>query len=257
EWLMVLAGVDTLPKDPVALVEVIVKSIYRYKEDRERILNDPLTKLMLRNPKGHVKLALVSAMGVISEGAEGTELAETFHRMHEKRGLQIVRADTGTGRSLEYNARRVIQAIRKIDPDTEWGWLGYSQGCANALRAETTVQTGTPEEYDLIHNRLVGRMLIFSAFNGSVHGKLGDDKVQAVIMDLEYFMKLLQAHFSSQFAGSALNLFTSALASRLVTDLLVGVQSLTHEGVFTLWRDGQFKQSTPTVAMRGAVESNV
>ncbi|KAF4668536.1 hypothetical protein FOL47_002955 [Perkinsus chesapeaki] len=257
EWLMVLAGTDKLPDDPVQLVEVIVKSLYRYEDDRERILNDPLTKLMLRNPKGHVKLALVSAMGVISEGAEGTELAETFHRMHQKRGLQIVRADTGTGRSLEYNARRVIEAVRKIDPDTEWGWLGYSQGCANALRAETTIQTGTPEEYELIHDRLVGRMLIFSAFNGSVHGKLGDDKVQAVIMDLEYFMKLLQAHFSSQFAGFALNLFTSALASRVVTDLLVGVQSLTHQGVFTLWRDGQFKQSTPTVAMRGAVQNNV
>ncbi|KAF4721936.1 hypothetical protein FOZ62_002925, partial [Perkinsus olseni] len=40
-------------------------------------------------------------------------------------------------------------------------------------------------------------------------------------------------------------------------NVLARVQSLTYEGVFTLWRDGQFKQSTPTVAMRGAVESNV
>ena len=59
--------------------------------------------------------------------------------------FQVVRADTATLQSVDYNAACVEKTVK--DVSTPWGWVGYSQGCANAFRAESMMlQAGCPCE---------------------------------------------------------------------------------------------------------------
>lgn len=53
----------------------------------------------------------------------------------------------------------------------------------------------------------------------------------------------------------ALDLLQNALSSRLAYAVLGSVQSLTHEGARTMWRDGQHAHA-PSTSMRGVVESH-
>ena len=58
---------------------------------------------------------------------------------------QVVRADTATLQSVDYNAACVEKTVKEVS--TPWGWVGYSQGCANAFRAESMMlQAGCPCE---------------------------------------------------------------------------------------------------------------
>ena len=58
---------------------------------------------------------------------------------------QVVRADTATLQSVDYNAACVEKTVKNVS--TPWGWVGYSQGCANAFRAESMMlQAGCPFE---------------------------------------------------------------------------------------------------------------
>lgn len=121
----------------------------------------------------------------------------------KERGVRVIRADTGTARSLEFNAKRIEEAIRlACSPSTlsspttasststsintststttragtsvdtnarsstcdrveaSYGLVGYSQGCANLLRAECMLKGGTPEQQRLLKG-LVTRNLLF------------------------------------------------------------------------------------------------
>ena len=235
------------------LVEKTVQALYLFEADRKEVMNDPLTRLLLRERPRNINCRIVSAMGVVSDGAKGQELESTFKMLKEKWNIDLIRADTGIGRSLEYNAGRIADAIRNLK-DGPWCWLGYSQGCANALMAESMLLTGTPTEHALIKNKLKSRCLLFGAHNGSVHGSLADTKIENAIVDVEYFLKLLQAHFSFSFTSCILSRVTSILVSRAASNLFAGIRSLTHSGLIRLWRDGQFEPNCHTIALRAAVE---
>ena len=92
-----------------AVVDGILDAIIYDPKDRERLRADPLVRLLIPNPEGKYDFSIVSAMGVITEGREGTELQSTFERLEEKRGVKTIRADTATARSFEYNAQRIIE----------------------------------------------------------------------------------------------------------------------------------------------------
>ena len=82
-------------------------------------------------------------MGVITEGKKGVELQTAIERLYEQRGVVTVRSDTATARSFEYNAAKIIDAIaaaRKLG--SPFGLVGYSQGCANAIMAESLMTSG-------------------------------------------------------------------------------------------------------------------
>jgi hypothetical protein len=82
-------------------------------------------------------------MGVITEGSKGLELAAALYRLEGERGVKTIRADTGTARSFEYNASKIEQAVEKaVELRQPYGLLGYSQGCANVLTAESLLLSG-------------------------------------------------------------------------------------------------------------------
>jgi hypothetical protein len=249
-WLRVRTGVDE-HDDEQRLVDTVIDALYYLEGDRKRLKADPLVRLLLDPPPGRYDFTIVSAMGVITEGARGRELEETYHRLEKLRGVSTIRANTATARSLEYNAARIEDAARQAT--TPWGYIGYSQGCANGLMAESRLLGGTPEQQRLAE-RLVARNLLFSATNGSAHGTCGDWKTQRAMVDADRFLKHYQAVASRQAIRFVIDNLKLALDSRLFVHVMGGVASLSYEGVRALGRDGQFKESIPTCSIRGVVE---
>ena len=190
-------------------------------------------------------------MGVITEGAQGTELEDPYRRLAEQRGVRVLRADTATGRSLEYNAGKAIEAIGRVDGP--WAWIGYSQGCPNGMMAEHLLRSGTPEQQRLLKT-LRTRNLLFAALNGTPHGTAGDKKFLRAMVDLDHFISHYQTVFSEQAIQLGLRTIRMALDARPVVLGMMGMRSLSRWGILPLSRAGQFKDDVPTGSMRGVVE---
>lgn len=71
-----------------------------------------------------------------------------------------------------------------------------------------------------------------------------------------FFSRFWQASMSAATQNLALDLLQNALSSRLAYAVLGSVQSLTHEGARTMWRDGQHCALSPSTSMRGVVEQH-
>lgn len=71
-----------------------------------------------------------------------------------------------------------------------------------------------------------------------------------------FFFRFWQASMSAATQNLALDLLQNALSSRLAYAVLGSVQSLTHEGARTMWRDGQHCAHAPSTSMRGVVEQH-
>jgi hypothetical protein len=205
---------------------------------------------MIEPAPGHYDFTAVSAMGVVTDGAEGRELHTAYDRLLQRRGVRVVRANTGLFRSLEHNASAILRAITSVEGP--WGWIGYSQGCANGLLAESFLRGGTPEQQCIL-DRFVGRNLLFSAANGSVHGTAGTDKMLRAMIEGERFLKAYQARYSRQLVDLFLRALQVVLDSRQFVDTLNGAHSLTIERAIALHRDGQFVPWVPTSTTRGVV----
>lgn len=125
------------------LVDAIIDATIYLEKDREQIRRDPLVRLLIPNPPGKYDFTVVTAMGVITDGKAGLELQASIDRLYEQRGVVTVRADTATARSVEFNAGKIIEAIESArELNNPYGLVGYSQGCANALMAETLMTSG-------------------------------------------------------------------------------------------------------------------
>jgi hypothetical protein len=249
-WLKTRLG-HKPPTHEGPLVEAVIDVLYFHAHDRARLKADPLIRLLIDPPAGEYDFTVISCMGVITEGAAGTELCDAYARLEEQRAIKVIRADTKTARSLHFNAARVEDAVRSVD--TPWGYIGYSQGCANGLQAESRLLGGTPEQQSFCKN-LRCRNLLFSAINGSAHGTCGDQKFLRVMSDGDRFIKHYQALLSKPAIEFGLKNIRQLLDSRLFVHSLAGVHSLSHEGVRPLARDGQFKPDVPTSIVRGIVE---
>jgi len=240
-----------------AVVDAILDTIIYDPKDRERLRSDPLVRLLIPNPEGKYDFSIVSAMGVITEGREGTELQSTFERIEKQRGVKTIRADTATARSFEYNAQRIIEGIESAkEHKVPYGLLGYSQGCANALMAETLLYAGTPGQQEQVmdSNGLVCRQLLFSAINGSVHGPGSEFKVHRLIVMVEEFFKYQQGYFSRSLQSAFLEIITTALDSAQFHKMMGGAQSFLYDGCRAFWRESQHLAHVPTCTLRGVLE---
>ena len=125
------------------IVDAIIDSLFYYEKEKVKLKSDPLVRLLIPNQPGRYEFTIVTAMGVITEGKKGLELHSALKRLEEERGIKTIRADTGTARSFEYNAGKIEEAIQLATKlQKPFGLLGYSQGCANVLTAESLMLSG-------------------------------------------------------------------------------------------------------------------
>lgn len=259
-----IIGVDRIFLEPEKhgeqkIVEAIIDAMIYEPKDRQRLKSDPLVRLLIPNPPGNYDFTVVSAMGVITEGKKGKELQNAIERLEKKRGVKTIRADTATVRSLEYNAGKIIEAIEAArELGVPYGLLGYSQGCANALMAETLLNSGTPEQQQEISDNhgLVSRQLLFSAANASIHGPAMDKKVQRLIIQVEEFFKYQQGYFSRALQSAFLEALTSGLDSPQFHKVMGGAQSFLSDGCRAFWRESQHLAHVPTCTIRGVLEEH-
>jgi len=160
------------------IVDAIIAALFYDPSEREFIANDPLVRLLIPNDPGNYNFTIITAMGVITEGKKGRELEKAVERLKKKRGVVTVRADTGTARSVDYNANKIEEAVEQaVKLGRPYGLVGYSQGCANEFNFESLMLSGTPDQQKLLissETGLICRQLLFSAANGSVHGPAGE-----------------------------------------------------------------------------------
>jgi hypothetical protein len=249
EWLSARTG-RPVPRSEQELVNAVLQALYAFPADRRSLARDPLVRLLIDPPEGRYDFTIVTAMGVVTDGAKGRELEDAFRRLEEQRGVELVRADTANVRSLAYNAHRIEEAIRKVD--TPWGWLGYSQGCANGFFAEAMLRAGTPDQQALLEG-LRCRHLLFSAANGSAHGTCGDLKFLRAMIEGDQFLSYYQSVFSREAIMLALRGLRTGLDSPMMIKTMGGVDSLSWEGVISLGREVQIRDTAPTTSMRGVV----
>ncbi len=233
------------------LVDAILDALIYDKYDREKLRNDPLVRLLIPNAEGNYDFTIVTAMGVITEGKAGTEMQTALERLKEKRGVRFIRADTATARSFEYNAERIIEAIESTkEYNVPFGLIGYSQGCANALMAETLMYSGTPVQQEYIQRKLACRQLLFSAANASSHGAATDRKATRLIVMLEEFAKYQQGYFSRALQNTFLESVISALDSSQFHKSMGGAQSFLHDGCRAFWREAQHLANVSFILVR-------
>jgi hypothetical protein len=242
------------------LIDAIIDATIYGESDRELLRKDPLVRLLISNPPGHYNFVLVSAMGVITEGKKGLELRAAFERLEAERGVKAIRADTGTARSMEYNASKIQEAVEVATSlGTPYGLLGYSQGCANVLMAESMLLSGTPKQQRALtrpNEGLVCRLLMFSAANGSFHGPATEKKVQRLIVMCEEFFKYQQGYFSRALSSTVLESLNTMLDSAYFHKLMGGAQSFLQDGCRAFWREAQHLPHVPTCTLRGVMEEH-
>jgi hypothetical protein len=242
------------------LVDAILDAIFFEESAREELRHDPLVRLLIPNPPGKYDFAIVSAMGVITEGKKGLELKDAFRRLKEMRGVIAIRADTATVRSLEFNAGKIEEAIEiAVSMKKPYGLLGYSQGCANVLMAESMLLSGSPSQRQALsksNGGLVCRQLLFSAANGSFHGSAVEKKVERLIVMSEEFFKYQQGYVSRALSSLVLETLNTALDSSHFHKLMGGAQSFLADGCRAFWREAQNLAEVPTCTLKGVLEEH-
>ena len=228
-----------------------------YDDDEKRSLtSDPLVQLLIENPEGAYDFTIISAMGVITDGKRGTEMEHAYARVKAKRGVETIRADTATMRSFEYNAAKIEEAIvEATEMGKPFGYVGYSQGCANSLTAESLMNSGTPKQREMLKG-LRCRQLLFSAANGSLHGSCSDKKAQKLIVMGEEAFKYHQGYFSRAFISTVLSGLNEFMDSAAFQKFLGGSQSLLPDGCRAFWREAQHKSDVPTCTIRAVMEDH-
>ena len=242
------------------LVDAIIEATIYESADRARLREDPLVRLLIPNPPGHYDFAIVLAAGVITEGKQGEELKDAFDRLEKKRGVKVVRADTATARSFEYNASKIVEAIETlVEIKKPYGLLGYSQGCANALLAESNLLSGSPKQQQALsksNGGLICRQLLFSAANGSFHGPAMNKKVQLLISMCEDFFKSQAGYCSRALTSTVLETLNSLLDSSSFHKTMGGAQGFLPDGCRAFWREAQHLSDVPTCTLRGVMEAH-
>ncbi|GMI05550.1 hypothetical protein TrVE_jg1864 [Triparma verrucosa] len=249
-------NMDTQRPSDLEIVKEIIECMFFEEEEKRMMTSDPLVHLLLPNPEGKYDFTIISAMGVITEGKKGTEMEDAYARIKAKRGVDTIRADTATVRSFEYNASKIEEAIEgAIELGKPYGYVGYSQGCANSLTAESLMNSGTPKQRAMLKG-LKCRQLLFSAANGSLHGSCSDKKAQKLIVMGEEAFKYHQGYFSRAFISTVLGGLNEFMDSAAFQKFLGGAQSMLPEGCRAFWREAQHKSDVPTCVIRAVLEDH-
>jgi len=239
------------------LIDGIIDALFFDKKELECIKNDPLVRMLIGNDPGHYNFTIITAMGVVTEGKQGTELHTAIERLEKERGVVTIRADTGTARSIDYNANKIEEAVNAaMELKRPYGLVGYSQGCANEMNFESMMISGTPDQQKVItgDNGLVCRQLLFSAANGSMHGPATEAKVHQLITMCEDFLKYQQGYFSRAFISTTIDVLNSGLDSSAFQKFLGGTKSFLPYASRTFWREAQHLPHIPTCVIRGVLE---
>jgi hypothetical protein len=232
----------------------VVQNLYAEDADVAGIPQDPLVWFTPRAPKTPVNFTIVAAMGIITDGAHGYELETVFQRLQRDYGIQFVRTDTGLVKSLEFNAQRIVSALKTVT--TPYAIVGYSQGCANMMFTESQLYTGTPEQQHLLDN-LVSRNFICSAFNGSVHAVCGTEKYKLSLIEGENIIKNLSISISKPMAGLGLAFLMRTLDTPAINMSMNSFESLAHYGLQSLSRDAQYKSGVVSYEIQGIAKTHV
>jgi hypothetical protein len=190
-------------------------------------------------------------MGIITDGKEGQELAPTLDRLRAKYGVTIIRSDTATFRDVEFNAVAVVDAVERVKTKA-WGYVGYSQGCMNALRMESLLLSGTPSQRKLLSG-LTSRLMLYSAANGALHAQSVEWKISNALVEMEDVLKRLQAVISKPLIEAGLKFMQVALASRPVLNLFNVETCMQPWAAHSYWRDFQYLD-VPTMKIQGIAE---
>ena len=256
-WLSCRTGIpeqELLNASRSQKVDLIVHQLYANTTDMAEILADPLTWFVPRATKSPIDLTIVAAMGVITNGVHGSELETVFERMHRDYGISLVRTDTGLIKPLEFNAERIVAALRTVT--TPFVLVGYSQGCANMMFTENLLYTGTPEQRRMLDG-LVARNFICSAFNGSVHAICGTEKYRQCMIEGENLFKNLSISVSRHTAGFGLSCLRRTLDSPTINMSMRSFESLAHTGLQILSRDAQYKPGVVSFETQGIAKSHI
>ncbi len=229
----------------------VIDVMYYRESDREVRRRDPLTWVDIRPGEGQIDLTILFTPGVITDGRSGHELGTAFERLKRTRGVQIVRSDTGNVKSLAFNARIIEEDIRKIK--TPYMLLGYSQGCANVMRAESNLYASTPEDRACL-DRMVARHFIFSALNGSLHANCGGEIYRRSLISGEKCLKSMSAVSSVALGNMIFRVLRNIMDSPLYTMSLNSVESLSYNGLMELSLDAQYKTSVVSTELQGVIE---
>merc|ERR1740138_318012 len=108
--------------------------------------------------------------------------------------------------------------------------IGYSQGSANMMKAESRLCAGTPEQRALTAG-LRCRNLLCPAANGTAQMTCGEWKITSAVVEVEHFLKHNQVYFSSALQEAFLDIFFTVSSGRGIFSALGGLHSLSHQGV--------------------------
>mmetsp|Transcript_14753 Transcript_14753/g.26110 ORF Transcript_14753/g.26110 Transcript_14753/m.26110 type:complete len:391 (+) Transcript_14753:513-1685(+) len=255
KWLKVLSGGWEYHEgaDDQELFDKVVDALYYFPVEREKVRSDPLARLLLAEPPGdRYDFSVVSCMGVVTEGRAGREMETAVARLEARRGVRFVRSDTATVRHPDWNAARIEQAIRSVTT-AHWGWIGYSQGCANGFLAEGKLMNGTPSQRRLLDN-LATRMILFNAANGSCHGTCGNWKIDRAAVDGEKILKHYQGLVSQEVINGFMKTTAALLQSRESVRVATGFQSLSYSACKPIFQNHEFLATAPTFSMKGVIE---
>lgn len=229
--------------------DAIIDFIFAFDDDKRALRLDPLVWFMPTVAAGNVKLTLITAMGIITSGSAGHELEAVFERLRKSRNIATLRTNTGTIKPLQYNADQIVRVVAQVDGP--FAIVGYSQGCANMMRAEADLYNGTPDQRKLLDN-LVSRNFICSAFNGSPHATCGVVKYKNALVEGEAILKSFSASLSRPLYRLIFDLIKRILDTPIINASLTSVESISPEGLFELARDSQFAPHVPSIEASGA-----
>ena len=238
----------------VELIRHVIGLIYAYPEDQACLSADPLVWFVPRVAHQPMDLSVITAMGVITNGRAGHELESVFDRLERDFQIHLVRSDTGLVKSLDYNARQICSVIEQMSGP--YVMIGYSQGCANMMRAESLLFAGTPKMRSSLDN-LVSRHFLCSAFNGSVHAVCGVEKYRTALIEGENILKNISIHYSKYLTALTLKVLQRTLDAPTFNMSMSSFESLSHHGLQQLSRDAQYKPGIPILETQGHTVSHI
>ena len=256
-WFEVRSGI---PADAVADLshsarrKAIVKTLYHHVSDQETRLHDPLTWLHTRPTPSPVDLSIIFAPGVITDGSRGHELNTAVSRLQAAYDIPFIRSDTGNLKPITFNAEAIENDIRRMH--SPFMLIGYSQGCANMMKAEADMYASTPDDRAILDN-LIARHFLFSALNGSAHAMIGGEIYRLSLIDGERFLKSLSAITSAALTTFCFNLLRKFLDDPFITKTLKSVEALSWLGLQDLAQNAQYTPDVISTEVQGVIEEFV
>ena len=125
------SGATSEPKDEKSLVEAVIDTMYF--DQSSAICCLPTPWLIFDRPRAWtLRLTIIGAMGVVTWGSEGREFEHTYERLEQRRGVKIIRANTGLFQPFEHNAAIIIRALDVVTGP--WAWVVTARAAPTCYR---------------------------------------------------------------------------------------------------------------------------